>query len=138
MFIVYNDDAKKLTLSVHSWPSRIVAAQKAANFCYNIPDCNKTSQPAFDLQYVTPKWHSRFLACIVDAHRQDVLSRLLKSRALSLRLDGSVDRTQVDKIYILAKIIDECGNVGEMFLGAAEPDKRGAVGVLHAVNKAII
>ena len=74
MVTVYND-AKKLTLSVHSWPSRIVAAQKAANFCYNIPDCNKPSHPAFDLQYVTPKWHSRFLACIVHAHLQDVQLR---------------------------------------------------------------
>jgi hypothetical protein len=86
---VFND-AKKLTLSAHSWPSRVVAAQKAANFNYNNP---KTPEPTFDLQYLTPKWHSDFLACIVDAHRQGILNKLLNSSALSLRLDGSVDRT---------------------------------------------
>src|SRR6218665_3889517 len=133
MVTVYND-AKRLTLSANSWPSRIVATQKAANFSCNIPDY----QPSLDLQYVTPKCHKKFLTSHVDAHRQDVLTRLLKCRALSLRLNGSVDRTQVDKIYVLVKCIDQCGNVGEIFLGASEPEKRGAVGVLHAMKEAIV
>lgn len=131
MVTVFND-AKKLTLSAHSWPSRMVATQKAASF--NM--CN-TSEPTFDLQYITPIWHSDFLGCIVDAHRQDILNKLIHSKALSLRLDGSVDRTQVDKIYVLAKIIDKNGAAEEVFLGAAEPEQRGAVGVLLAVKQAL-
>jgi len=69
----------------------------------------------------------RLIKCInVDAHRQDVLNKLLKSAALSLR-------TQIDKIYILAKSVDEC----DFFLGVAEQEPRGAVGILNAVKHAL-
>jgi len=58
-----------------------------------------------DLQNVNPSSHRMFLNCIVNAHSKDVLNTLLNSRALSVRLDGSVDRAQIDKIYVLTKSI---------------------------------
>ena len=63
---------------------------------------------------------------------------LIKSKALSLRADGSVDRTQIDKIYVLAKSVDEHGNARQVFLGTAEPQQRGAVGVVSAVKEALV
>lgn len=136
MVTVFNDvKKKKLTLSSYSWPSRQVAAQKAANFSYNSP-INPNN--AFDLQYLTPKRHRDFLTCIVDAHRQDILNKLRSSKAVSLRLDGSVDRMQVDKIYVLGKIVNKFGVAEDVFLGAAKPEERGAISVLNAVKKALV
>jgi len=135
LMITAFNDAKKLTLSAHSWPSRIVAAQKASTFDYNSKDNDDVK---FDLQYVTPQSHSDLLRCIVETHRQDVLRMLIKSKALSLRADGSVDRTQIDKIYVLAKSVDEHGNARQVFLGTAEPQQRGAVGVVSAVKEALV
>ena len=49
-----------------------------------------------------------------------------------------MDRTQIDKIYVLAKIIDSKGLENMVFLGAAEQSSRGgADGLFDAVNVAI-
>ena len=37
-------------------------------------------------------------------------TQIKNASAISLRSDGSVDRTHVDKIYTLAKLIDTFGN----------------------------
>jgi hypothetical protein len=134
MITVYND-AKRLTLSGHSWPSRVVACQKGFRFAFNETQSDITDQ--LDLQYVNPMCHGIFLKCITQAHSKEVLDTLMKSRALSLRLDGSVDRTQIDKIYVLAKSIDEKGESQQTFLGVAEPDQKGAVGIMNALKQAL-
>ena len=84
MVSVYND-AKRLTLSEHSWPSRVVASQIGNNFIYN-EKCSTSDK--LDLQYVNPPSHRLFLSCIVSAHYKDILNTLLTSRAVSIRLDG--------------------------------------------------
>ena len=132
MVTVYND-AKRLTLSANSWPSREIANQKAKKF-----ECNKINDDqTYDMQYVTPNSHFNLLECIVQAHRSDILNKLMKSRALSLRIDGSVDRTQIDKIYVLGKIVLESGECEQVFLGMAEPQERGAVGMVDAIKEAL-
>ena len=138
MITVYND-AKRLTLSANSWPSRVAASQKSQKFKYNDTDNEKNDEldEAFDLQYVTPANHHEFMACIVEAHCREVFENLLNARALSIRLDGSVDRTQIDKMYVLAKVINLSGDAEQMFLGVAEPQTRGAVGVLDAVKQGL-
>lgn len=134
MVSVYND-AKRLTLSGWSWPSRVVASQRGCNFVYK-EQCS-TAVDEVDLQYVNPPSHRMFLNCIVNAHSKDVLNTLLNSRALSVRLDGSVDRAQIDKIYVLTKSINETGESQETFIGVAEPDQRGAAGVMNALKQAL-
>lgn len=136
MVSVYND-AKRLTLSGYSWPSRMVASQIAQ--CFQFNDAHiKSDDQHFDLQYISPNSHSTFLKCIVAAHAGQVLDTLLQSRAISLRLDGSVDRAQIDKIYVLAKCVTCKGDTQEFFIGLAEPDQRGAVGILNAVKESLI
>ena len=61
MLQVYND-AKKLTLSAYSWPSRIVAAQMASDFIFN----NEQHNISFDLQYINPSCHRVLPQIIVD------------------------------------------------------------------------
>lgn len=134
MMSVYND-AKRLTLSEYSWPSRVVASQRGCKFVYN--EMCSTVADKLDLQYVNPASHRKFLDCIVNAHSKDVLNSLLNSIALSVRLDGSVDRTQIDKIYVLTKSINEKGETQQTFIGVAEPDQRGAAGVMSALKQAL-
>ena len=60
--------------------------------------------------------------------------KIKNSTAISLRSDGippnySLDRTHVDKIYTLAKLIDKDGNESLIFVGVGEPLERGARGI---------
>ena len=47
----------------------------------------------------------------------NITKQIKNATAISLRSDGNVDRTHVDKIYILAKVIDKVGNESFIFLG---------------------
>lgn len=141
MVTVYND-AKHLTLSANSWPSRVVANQKAMQFKFNDRDLRDVSrksdsQDQYDMQYLTPKNHRILLKCIANSHRSEVFNKLLNARAASIRLDGSVDRSQIDKIYLLCKVVAQDGDTQEFFLGIAEPSKRGAAGIFEALQAAL-
>ena len=61
MLQVYND-AKKLTLSAYSWPSRIVAALMASEFIFNSEQHNIS----LDLQYINPSCHRELLQIIAQ------------------------------------------------------------------------
>ena len=123
MLQVYND-AKKLTLSAYSWPSRVVAAQIASEFIFN----NEQHEVKLDLQYISPAYHRELLQVIVDSHRQTSVNTIKEALASSLRCDGSVDRTQVEKIFTMLKII----------VGAKEPEKTGAAGCLDTLKDSCI
>ena len=99
---VYND-AKKLTLSAYNWPSRIVAALMASEFIFN----NAQHNIRLDLQYINPLCHRELLQIILDSHRKTLANAIKELFASSLRGDGSVDRTQADKIFIMLKVIDK-------------------------------
>lgn len=60
------------------------------------------------------------------------------SIALSLRCDGSVNRTQVDKMYVLIKSVNLKGEEKLYFIGATEIVKRGAEGICDAIKTACI
>ena len=89
-----------------------------------------------DLQYLSPNAHSEFLKCIVKSDRNSLASKMSDALAISIRCDGSVDRTQVDKIYLMAKAITKDGRENDIFLGAGEPKERGALGVYSAILRA--
>jgi len=53
-----------------------------------------------DFQYLTPTLHPELLECTVECDRQRVRDAIVKDTfALSIRCDGSVDWTQIDKIF---------------------------------------
>ena len=134
MLQVYND-AKKLTLSAFSFPSRVVVSDIAHAFRMSETGLKNVSKS--DLQYVTPQNHREFLNCIVSSYKETLTKQILEqTMALSLRCDGSVDRTQVDKIFVMAKAVTNIGEETQYFLGAAEPQQRGASGLLGAVCEA--
>lgn len=58
--------------------------------------------------------------------------------AISLRCDGSVDRAQIDEIYVIIKVINKSGKEEQFFLGADEVYKRGALDILEGIETACI
>lgn len=46
---------------------------------------------------------------IVNADTDSLKSKIVDCLALSIRTDGSVDRLQIDKIYVLGKFITKNG-----------------------------
>lgn len=137
MYFVYGD-AKKLTLSAFSYPMRVIVSRVANNFEYERSTLTSNDYDQnMDFQYLTPAFHKDILECIVSSHRDTLIKTILtNSLAMSLRCDGSVDRSQVDKIYVLLKIITKEGTSNQYFLGAGQVTERGAQGVMQAVHSA--
>ena len=86
---VYND-AKCLTSSAFSWPSRVIAAKMAHDF-----DCNKPfesySASNFDLQYIRPPVVQELLRTIVSADLPRIKEEIDSCIAASFRCDASMD-----------------------------------------------
>ena len=135
MINVFND-AKKLTLSAWSWPSREIANMIAAGLDFQ-EEFSAFNPPPSVFQYITPSQHKAFLKCIVVADQDNVKSKLEKCLALSLRCDGSVDRRRIDNCHVIAKIINQEGKLEVLFLGLAEPKDRGTQGYVQAVKDAV-
>lgn len=122
---------KKLTLSGNTFPARVATGNFAENFDFQTFDVAKKEQ---NFQYTTPSSYREFLKIIVDCHRSDLKKILADALAVSLRSDGSVDRVQIDKIYTMVRVISKSGFEELFFLGAAEPQEKGAEGLLNAVK----
>lgn len=77
---------------------RIITSQMASNFTFNELNENIT----YDFQYLTPASHKEFLQCIVKSYKKTFSDKLISETiSMSLRCDGSVDRSQIDTIYII-------------------------------------
>lgn len=131
-------DAKHLNLSASSWPARYVT--NAASFAYDLN--TKTHSPAtipenIPMQYVNKPGHLCLLTTIVNSHLADFMKKINESWAVSLRVDGSVDSTQIDKIYVMAKVINSNGSLELLFIGIAQQTERKAIGLKKATMKAI-
>lgn len=115
MIVVYND-AKRMTLSAWSWPSRQVAHTLAKNF-----ETEGSLSNDCGLQYVTPTNHQIFLDSIVKSDVENVRRIINESLAISIRLDGSVDRTQEHNVYTMAQIVNRDATTSTLFLGFGVP-----------------
>ena len=112
--VYYN--AKKLILPAYSFPARAVVNMMESIYNYNVDDNIITNT---DLQYLT---HKELVSII---NRYIYCKKIKNATAISLRSDGSVDRTHVYKIYTFAKLIDKVGNESLIFIGVGEPLERG-------------
>uniref|UniRef100_A0A2S2NPN1 Uncharacterized protein n=1 Tax=Schizaphis graminum TaxID=13262 RepID=A0A2S2NPN1_SCHGA len=65
------------------------------------------------------------------------MNKLNTVLVISLRVDGSVDRTQVDNIYVLAKIMITNGDSELVFIGFKEPIQKGAIGYYEVIKSLI-
>lgn len=123
-------DAKRLTLTAWNWPARYVAS--VASNAFSIENENATIIPSnVNRQYVNPKSHLALMSCIVESDVNSLKTKIDSCLALSLRVDGSIDRTHIDKIYVLAKIVTSVGNTELIFMGMKEQVERYAIGLLN-------
>ena len=131
---VYND-AKCLTSSAFSWPSRVIAAKMAHDF-----DCNKSfesySASNFDLQYIRPAFVQELLRTIVSADLPRIKEEIDSCIAASFRCDASMDQTQKDNEYMLLNTINKDGKQDLKFqaLKMGASDTVGFDKVLKVVN----
>lgn len=132
MITAYND-AKRSTLSSWSWPSRYLAADMANNYNAN----GNVHGWVHNFQYLTPSQHPQFLDCIVKSDLARFVSSLKNSLALSLRVDGSVDRMQHHNIYVLANVIYKDTSMSTVFLGFKVPKDGKALAYFESVKEVI-
>lgn len=98
MITVYLD-AKLLNLTAHSWPARYVCGEASSS--YKPENASTSIIPKHtNLQYVNPHGHFELMKTIVQSHREEFMKKINEAWAVSLRVDGSIDFTHVDKIYI--------------------------------------
>lgn len=121
MITVYND-AKKVTLSPWSWPSRQVADQLADRYKANGYLEENTNN--IDFQYLTPAHHKDLLDSIVKSDFPRFISKIKNALATSLRADGSTDRTQNHNIYVLGNIVSSDAVAETIFLGFKVPESQ--------------
>lgn len=133
---VFND-AKRLTLAAWNWPSRIISSQLGNMFDFNNANTTMESAKKISLEYVNPRSHAEILECIVDSNKKVVENKIRDCLALSLRCDGSVDRTNIGKIYVLARIVNKQGDLETVFIGVGEKTERKTDGLFDAVKEAI-
>ena len=133
MLDVYND-AKRGTLSAWSWPSRVLTRLKAEEVKIDsfVPFVPTASQ----VQYLNPVQHREFLSCIAAVGRKQVGKELSESLAVSLRVNGSVDRQQIDNKHVCAQMVTSGGELVHRFLGFCEPVERGVTGYVQCIVEA--
>lgn len=120
MISVYND-AQRTSLSAWSWPSRQIALKFSQEFERN----GKFNSDDINFQYLTPSHHSDLLDSIVKTNVPDLRNKIKNAAAVSLRIDGSTDRTQNHNIYVMAHLVAEDLSVSTVFLGFAVPKNGG-------------
>lgn len=94
-------DAKRLNLSATSWPSWYVAGEASSAYNNSQSQSGSSLPDNINLQYVNTHGHLNLMSTIVETHQPEFLQKIRECLALSLRIDGSVDFTHVDKIYVL-------------------------------------
>ena len=129
---VYND-AKSLTSSAFSWPSRVIAAKMAHDF-----DCNKPFQSYtasnFDLRYIRPPVVQELLRTIVSADLPRIKEEIYSCIAASFHCDVSMDQTQKDNEHMLLNTINKDGKQDLKFIGIGHVTESGAAGHLQALK----
>lgn len=129
-------DAKRLNLSANSWPSRYIAGE-ASNAYDSLNEGKNTIADGVNLQYVNPHGHLNLMTAIVKSHRGEFLRKINECFAISLRIDGSIDFTHIDKIYVMGKLINLDGSSELVFIGIGEQTQRFAEGLMLATIEAL-
>lgn len=111
------------------WSSRYVAYAIANNF-----KITGTTSTSLNLQYITPPNHAEFIDCIVQTDLEKVREIFRDSLAISLRVDGSTDRSRYHNVYVMASVIKSNATISTLFLGFKTPDKAKAIGYFECVK----
>ena len=135
MLEVFNN-AKVGTVLAFSWPPIHLISNMKANFKFNEPHVNYC--PAGEeLSYITPAQHADLMSYIVKTDKPNLRSKLENSLAVSLSVDGSVARFQLDNKHVTCKIMTDDGKQENLLLGFDEAPERRTTGYVAAVKSAV-
>lgn len=135
MIEIYNK-AKCGSISAWSWPSTHIAHLMASEFKM-IASAAEFVPLDSELKYVTPMQHSDLMSYIVKSDLPRLKEKILNSLALSISVDGSVDRFQEDNKHVKCKIVTAYGNEEDIFLGFDTAHERKTAGYVGAVKAAV-
>lgn len=90
-----------------------------------------------DLTFCNPLHHADLLDSIVGSDLENLKSRIQNALAISLRIDGSVDRTQKHNVYVMAHIIGRNTSNNTIFIGFDVPEN-GTAAALFQILKDIV
>jgi hypothetical protein len=93
--------------------------------------------PPLRLSYVNPMQHCDLMKYIVAADKTNLYSRISSALAVSIAVDGSADRFQVDNKHVKCKLVSRDGQVEDIVLGFDQADEHKTAGYVGAVKKAV-
>lgn len=87
---------------------------------------------------MTPSHHADLLNSIVQVDLPNFLTQIENAAAISLRVDGSTDRTRDHNIYVMAHLVSNDLSVSTFFLGFSVPQSGGnAISYFEAIKKSV-
>lgn len=137
---VHNDSVTK-TLSAWSWPSRSLAQMHADNQIMQYTDhgleCDFVpfNPPQSSLLYRNPDRYSEMLSFVSRHELNKLIEALRAADCIALQIDKSVDKYNVDSIFVTARYMDTASfemRVG--FLGECHSEVRGVAGMVDALH----
>ena len=75
-----------------------------------------------------------YTAAIIN---QTFSTRLSNILTLSLRVDGAVDKQQIDNKHVMAKYITTSGEPKTVYLGFSQSEEKGSSGLFGAVKEVV-
>lgn len=137
---VHNDSVTK-TLSAWSWPSRSLAQMHAENQVMQYADHGLDADfmpfnpPQSALHYRNPDRYREMLSFVSKHELNQVTAALRVADCIALQIDKSVDKYNVDNIFVTARYMDnESFEMKVGFLGECHSEIRGVAGMIDALH----
>ena len=102
------NDAKRGTLSAWSFPSLHVVWQLGEQLDLTKENIECST---LNLSYVTPHNYRDLLLIIAEMDRKSSLARFEDVLAISLRVEGAVDKQRIDNKHVMAKMVLRNGDI---------------------------
>ena len=122
MIEVFNN-CKRGTISAWPWPSIHISNIMSSEFDMGSPHVTYNPSPGI-FSYVTPMQHADLLSYIVSGHKPELFNQIKSALAVSLAIDGSVDRFQLDNKYVKCRLLHLKENK-RIFLGDFRSQRKG-------------
>lgn len=140
----YNDSLLE-TPTARSWPARSLTTIRTKSIQAQLNDSNDWEVELDDykpsgstLHYRDPVIYAEMLHIIGGLEMKRIGEEFENAICIALQIDGSVDRRNQDMKFVVARFVtkDEPVVLKSRFVGAVQPEERGALGLLEATKNA--
>lgn len=135
---VHNDSTVK-TLSAYSWPSRSLSRMHAENqilqYSEHGLDCSFVpySPPSSSLRYHSPDIYAEMMSVVASLELENLMTKLHDANCFAIQADKSVDKFNINSLFITARYLDKDNSICVAFLGETHSDKHGAEGLAASI-----